>query len=131
MDRLSIALAEDEPALQKLYSYWLTEMGYKVTRVDNGEDLLHVCRTTPIDMIVSDIRMPQLDGLTAVTILRHEIGLPAVLISGTWSETEENQAQEAGVANLAKPFRVSDLYAAMDHAATCGSMAGVPAHASA
>ena len=123
MDQLSIALAEDEPVLQELFSYWLTEMGHKVTRVDNGEALLHVCRTTPIDMIVSDVRMPNLDGLTAVTILRQELGLPAVLSSGTWSESEEVQAQKAGVAILAKPFRPFDLFVAMGHAATCRPVA--------
>jgi CheY-like chemotaxis protein len=113
MDQLRIALAEDDDALRELLSEWLTAMGHRVAAVADGRALVDACRAAPTDLIVSDVRMPHLDGLTAATMLRRERDIPAVLMSGTWSEAEQDHAAAVGAAVLEKPFRPLDLVAAV------------------
>lgn len=113
MDPLRIAIAEDVAPLRDLVCQWLSAVGHHVTPVADGRALVHVCRTSPIDLVVSDVQMPHLDGLTAATLVRHEFDLPAVLTSGSWSDVERVQAKTIGAVVLDKPFCSSDLVSAV------------------
>lgn len=113
---LRIALAEDDDNLRALVAEWLRLAGHAVTLVTNGRELMAHCRTAPIDVVVSDVRMPEVDGLTAAARLRREFNIPAVLMSGSWTAEERRHAAAVAAVTLDKPFRPLDLLVAVARA---------------
>lgn len=113
---LNIVLAEDNDALRELATRWLSELGYRVVAVADGPTLVQACRTGPVDVVVSDVRMPHMDGLTAAVVLRRELGLPVVLVSGSWTPSEMEQAAALSAVVVCKPYRPLDLLVAIARA---------------
>lgn len=118
MASLRIGLAEQDDAARGRVAQWLNELGHRVTAVVDGRELVQLCRSRPVDVVVSDVRMPQLDGLTAAVVLRRERGVPAVLMSGSWTVAEREQARAVGAVILCKPFQPLDLTAALARVST-------------
>jgi CheY-like chemotaxis protein len=83
----------------------------------DGRALVEACRATPIDVVVSDVRMPRLDGLSAAAMVRREFNIPVVLMSGSWTAVEGHHAAAVAAVTLSKPFRPLDLLAAVSRAA--------------
>ena len=102
---LRVVVADDEPSMLELVAIWLGELGHAVTAVDGGRPLVAACRADPPDLVVSDVRMPDLDGLTAAEQIRGELGLPVVLSSADWSDADRVRAAAVGAVVLEKPFR--------------------------
>lgn len=104
MRHLQIALAEDEPDTLEYLQGWLNQQGHKVATARTGRELVELCREHRPELIITDIRMPDMDGIEAVTQICKDRPIPVVLISGH-SDTEYIQrAQSAPVlAYLVKP----------------------------
>ena len=105
-----ILVAEDDPAIATLVAEVLTEEGYAVRRVADGQAALAEAERHPPDLVVSDVRMPRLDGLTLARRLR-ERRIPVVLMSAV-----VRQLPVAGIALVPKPFDLDDLLAAVRRA---------------
>nr|WP_282189186.1 response regulator [Azospirillum sp. SYSU D00513] len=76
-------LAEDEVLVAMAVEDLLTEAGYRVTVADNGLDALQAYAADPADILVTDVRMPELDGLGLVAHLREQYpSLPVVIMTG-------------------------------------------------
>jgi len=67
-----ILIVEDELAYSKLLESQLTEKGYKVSEAVNGKQGLEIARKENPDLILLDIRMPVMDGMTMLGLLRKE-----------------------------------------------------------
>jgi len=77
--RGTVLLAEDFTDTRRLIEEVLTGCGVAVTTVENGEDAVRAALASPFDLILMDIRMPRMDGLTAAAELRRQGCLTAII----------------------------------------------------
>lgn len=68
--RISVVVADDVAEIQQLLQHWLQELGYLVTCVSTGQEAVRVVRTVHVDMVITDVLMPDGDGLELITEVR-------------------------------------------------------------
>ncbi|GIW88516.1 MAG: transcriptional regulator [Isosphaeraceae bacterium] len=109
--RLRIVVADDEPDMQDYFQTILPILGHEVVGVaGTGRELLELCRTERPDLVITDIRMPDLDGIQAAVQISRQNPLPVILVSAH-HDPEDIQRAEADhiLAYLVKPIKQSDL----------------------
>lgn len=108
---LRIAVADDEPDMRDFYCKFLPRMGHEVVVVaQSGPELVEGCRLARPDLIITDVKMPQLDGLDAVEEIAREQPLPVILVSAYHdAEFVERACRDHVLAYLVKPINSSDL----------------------
>ena len=89
----------------------LTNLGYLVVGdAADGRSAVHLARELRPDIVIMDIKMPDMDGIEAAQILTEERVAPVLLLSAYSQQELVQRAQKAGVAGyMVKPFRESDL----------------------
>ena len=107
----TILLVEDEPMVRSVAERALTRHGYTVITADNGEDALEIiAKNEPIDLLISDVVMPGMDGPTMVREARQSRpDLKILFMSGYAEEQLRKSIDIENVGFLAKPFSVTDL----------------------
>jgi two-component system cell cycle sensor histidine kinase/response regulator CckA len=107
----TVLLVEDEPMVRSVAERALTRHGYTVITADNGEDALEILsRNEPIDLLISDVVMPGMDGPTMVREARQSRpDLKILFMSGYAEEQLRKSIDIENVGFLAKPFSVTDL----------------------
>lgn len=109
-EKLRIVVADDDVTVRETLRSCLSALGYEVLAVDGGRPLLEACAVAPPDVVVSDVQMPDLDGLYAAEAIRRAGATPVVLMSGGWdAPARERAAGIVAVWCLDKPFRVHEL----------------------
>ena len=110
---LRIIVADDEPEIREHFQRLLERLGHDVVAtVDNGRALvLESCRLNP-DLVISDVRMPQLDGDEAVREIWQTHPIPAILVSA-YVVPEPSADALRRWSYLCKPVRRGDLDAAI------------------
>ena len=110
-ESLRIVVADDEVDMRDFYDLTLAEMGHEVVGIaENGRQLVELCRKQRPDLIVTDIRMPELDGLAAVHEISREAPVAAIVVSAYHDQEFLDRAKDNSVlAYLVKPIRASDL----------------------
>jgi len=115
--RLRVLIADDNADLCA-YLATLLAQKYAVDTVRDGAALVAAARAHRPDIIVSDARMPFIDGFEAARLLREDprtADIPIVLLSGNAGEADAAMARDAGVDDyLVKPFTVAELIARVD-----------------
>lgn len=107
--RVKIALADDEPDLRSTMARLLGLLGHEVVySASNGAELLQACADQHVDLVILDLDMPVMDGLTAAEELA-ERGIPAVLVSGHPDIEEVVLEHEPVVTRIMKPATVDKL----------------------
>jgi len=76
-DSLHVLVAEDNPVNQRVAQLMLAQLGHRVDIVGNGREAVEAVRRTSYDVVLMDVRMPQLDGMRAAEMIRTAHGLPA------------------------------------------------------
>ena len=121
----NVLLAEDDPELLDLLASYLRRRGYRVYCAPDGEALVQrLDRSSPrgplpaIDVIVSDIYMPGIDGLSVLEELRGASRpIPVILMTAFGSEEVRERGKRQGAeAVLVKPFELDRLLSAVDAA---------------
>jgi AmiR/NasT family two-component response regulator len=106
---LRIAVADDEPDMRDYFSRILPRLGHRVVAVaKDGADLVEQCRAAAPDLVISDIKMPELDGIEAAARLCKERPTPVILVSAYHDQARIDRADHV-MAYLVKPIKVSDL----------------------
>jgi two-component system cell cycle sensor histidine kinase/response regulator CckA len=106
----TILVVDDEPAIRRLIGSVLEEAGFRVLTAENGLDALRVSESHPgqIDLVVSDVKMPGMDGPTlARQLLAADPTLPVLFISGYWEDGPLPGDRRFPV--LSKPFELASL----------------------
>jgi CheY-like chemotaxis protein len=113
----TVVYVEDEPAVQRLVEYWLTDAGYVVHLADDGAAGLELVREVRPDLVLTDALMPVLSGDELVEALQADPELrriPIVMATAAASPLRVRRMLERGcVAVLAKPLEEEDLLAAV------------------
>jgi response regulator NasT len=111
-----IILAEDDSVIRMDLREELQRQGYLVVGdVGDGQSAINLAREVRPDLIIMDIRMPELDGIEAARVLTSERLAPVVLLTAFSDDELIERAREAGVVNyVTKPWRQSDLKPAIE-----------------
>ncbi|MBI5561957.1 MAG: response regulator [Deltaproteobacteria bacterium] len=103
-----ILIVDDCDTTRKLLSYIVRERGYKILAASNGLEALEVMAENPVDLVVTDLNMPQMDGLEFSRSLRgQEVyrELPIIMVTTESGDADRKMGFDAGVtAYLTKPF---------------------------
>ncbi len=113
MTRPSILLVDDEEIFTRNLSKLLTARGYAVTRVDSGNAALEALQQNAVEVIVLDLKMPGMDGLTTLREIRN-MGLAArtLVLTGHGSVDSALAALKLGAFDyLSKPCEIDDIVA--------------------
>lgn len=109
-----ILVVEDEAHIARVMAMWLTRHGHEIVEAANGRVALDVLDREEVDLIISDMNMPMLDGLGLAMAVRNERGLrmPILLVTGRCDQRAlATQLEPLNVKICPKPFVPSRLVA--------------------
>jgi response regulator NasT len=112
---LNIAVADDEPRMREFYSEALTRMGHKVVlAASNGAELIDGCKANRPDLILTDVKMPETDGIDAAVAIGKAGSIPIILVSAYHDDELLSRAKAGQIFGfLVKPIKNDDLKAAI------------------
>ena len=116
--RQRVLVVDDEASIRDLLSKTLALAEYDVDTAPDGTAALDRLRTVNYDLLIADLKMPGMDGLTLIRqAKRMKADLPVIIITGFSTESSAIEAVNLGVAGyLTKPFRVPQVLAAASKA---------------
>jgi AmiR/NasT family two-component response regulator len=111
-----IIVAEDDSVIRMDLKEELQRQGYLVVGdAGDGQSAVNLARELRPDLVVMDIRMPEMDGISAAEILTREKLAPVVLLTAYSDQELIDRARNAGVVHyVTKPWRASDLRPAIE-----------------
>lgn len=112
----SILIIDDDPQIRSLFREILEQAGYDVFLASNGHDGLQLFRQTPTDLVITDVFMPEIDGLELITTLHHEA--PTVPIIAFTGKSEGQEYMKVAMylgaqCTMAKPVPATELIRAV------------------
>ncbi|HXW05348.1 MAG TPA: response regulator [Vicinamibacterales bacterium] len=112
--RPRVLVVDDEAAIRDLLQKTLALAEYEVDLAPDGQTALDRLRIIPYDLLITDLRMPGVDGLTVIREARRlKADIPVIIITGYSTEASAIEAVNLGVSGyLTKPFRVPRVLAA-------------------
>lgn len=113
-----ILIIEDNPANMKLVTLLLQNAGHATLCAVDAETGLTLAQLELPDLILMDIQLPGMDGLTATTILKNDLrtaAIPVIALTAMAMKEDQEKTRSAGCdAYIAKPLRYKELLAAID-----------------
>jgi len=111
-DKRNILVVDDEAQITRVLRTTLSAQGYIIRTAADGLQALQEMKTWPPDLIITDLRMPNMDGLQLCRKVRTESGVPIIVLSVKGEETIKVEALDAGADDyVTKPFSVNELMA--------------------
>jgi response regulator NasT len=116
MERTRVVIADDESLIRMDLREMLTNLGYLVVgEVADGRSAVNQARELRPDVVIMDVKMPDMDGIEAAKVLTEERIAPVVLLSAYSQRDLVERARQSGViAYLVKPYREEDLTPAIE-----------------
>ena len=108
-----ILVADDEMSIRLLYSEELREEGYEVFTASNGREALEVVEKEPLDLIILDIKMPEMNGIEVLRRIKEQHPNLPVLLSSAYSEYKQDFGTWASEEYLVKSSDLEDLKSAV------------------
>ena len=108
---ISVLVVDDEEGIRGLLSEALRQAGFRVLTAPNGENVPQMCRKEDIRLVVTDLVMPEREGLETIQALRREFPRIRILaMSGKFIGTGLRAAQMLGAdETIAKPFELATV----------------------
>ena len=119
MNQLKRILAvDDEPHMRRLLEIGLRQAGYDPVVAENGREALDILRSTHIDLVVSDLHMPIIDGLKLLEAMRRDnIETPVIIVTAQGEIASAVQAMKLGASDyILRPFDLETLEIAISRA---------------
>lgn len=116
MAKDTILIVEDEPAVSRLLEIYLANKGYDILTAQRGHEALEICRSTPPDLILLDVRLPDISGYDVGMALRttpDTQNIPIIVLTAFTERNDRMIAHDNVKAEyfLAKPFDIEEVYA--------------------
>ena len=109
----SILAVDDSASMRQMVSFTLKGAGYDVTEAKDGQEALQIAKTGKFNLVITDINMPNMDGITLISELRKlpEFKVTPLLMLTTESADDKKQAgKQAGATGwIVKPFNPDQL----------------------
>ncbi len=112
----TVLLTDDNDDIIELVQLILARSGYRLIVAKGGNEALKICRESPPDLVVMDLRMPDMDGFSVTRTLREDgFGNPIVVLTGSESVEDRKLAYEAGCDDyIVKSLEMRDLEMTID-----------------
>jgi len=106
-----VLVADDDDRIRSLLMDTLSALGYNAVGAKNGEEALTLLETEKLDLVITDVRMPKMSGLSLLKNIKNRNPLlPVLIITGYNFTYTKDQAMENGADGfLAKPFRIGKI----------------------
>ncbi len=109
---MNILIVDDEIMIRSVIKEYCLNEGYKVSEASNGIEALNKIKTTTIDIIILDIMMPKLDGLSAYKQIKQIKNIPTIILSARDEEYNKLLGFDLGIDDyVTKPFSPKELIA--------------------
>ena len=109
---MKILVVDDEPLLVKGIRFNLQNEGYDVITGSNGLEAVQLAKDANVDLIILDVMMPQMDGLTACSIIRETSNVPIILLTAKVDDMDKLMGFDHGADDyITKPFNILELKA--------------------
>lgn len=116
----TVCIVDDQPGLRQMLRFALKVQGVDVVEAENGVDALDKISAQPVDLLIVDWQMPEMDGLSLIRYLRKMdayADLPIAVVSCRDDLEARLEARSLGVMTwLKKPFRLAEIQAVVDNA---------------
>jgi two-component system, chemotaxis family, chemotaxis protein CheY len=113
-----ILAVDDSPSMRNMVGVTLRGAGYEVVEASDGEEALEYARGHSVDLVLADVNMPRMNGITLVAQLRALPGYrltPLLLLTTESSQQSKQQGKQAGATGwMVKPFHPDQLLATLD-----------------
>ncbi len=112
-----ILAVDDSPSMREMIRIALSEAGFAVTEVADGQLALDIARKSNFDLVLSDVHMPNMDGISLIRALRSEPAYrhtPILMLTTESSPERKREGKQAGATGwIVKPFDPKQLIATM------------------
>lgn len=114
----SILIVDDSQSVRKMVEFALKSRRYEVVVADDGQEALDLLPTKPLSLIILDINMPRLDGLSFLKIVREKdsyADLPILMLTTEGQDSDRDKAMSLGATDyMVKPFKPTELLERVD-----------------
>jgi two-component system chemotaxis response regulator CheY len=104
----SFLIVDDSASMRQLVSFTLRDAGFEVVAAENGKEALDKLVTAKVDMVITDLNMPEMDGITLIRELRSLPALkfvPIIMLTTEAQEAKKQEGRAAGASGwIVKPF---------------------------
>lgn len=112
MEKLNVLICDDDKAIVDALEIYLRHEGYGVIKAYTGKEALRALSDETIHLVLMDVMMPELDGLTATVRIREEMNLPIIMLSAKSEDTDKIAGLNFGADDyVTKPFNPLELLA--------------------
>ncbi|HEX7012516.1 MAG TPA: response regulator [Steroidobacteraceae bacterium] len=112
-----ILAVDDSPSMREMVRLALTSAGFRVTQAADGREALELARKDQFDLVLSDVNMPEMNGIDLIRALRAEASYrytPILMLTTESSAERKREGKEAGATGwIVKPFDPAQLVATM------------------
>ena len=111
MNQHCILVVDDEPHMRRVLEIMLRSAGHTVYVAGNGREALEILRDNPVDLVITDMRMSEMDGIELLNTMRRDgMGVPVILITAHGSVESAVHAMKCGASDyLLRPFDLEEL----------------------
>jgi two-component system, OmpR family, KDP operon response regulator KdpE len=111
-EKHKILIVDDEPQITRVLKTTLSSRGYSTRTASDGDEAVQVIKEWSPDLVITDLRMPNLDGLQLCRHLRTKSQIPIIVLSVRGEERTKVEALDAGADDyVTKPFSTNELLA--------------------
>jgi two-component system KDP operon response regulator KdpE len=111
-ERRNILVVDDEPQITRVLKTTLSSQGYAIRTASDGDEAVQVMKEWTPDLLITDLRMPHMNGLELCRYVRAKSPLPIIVLSVKGEEKIKVDALDAGADDyVTKPFSVNELLA--------------------
>jgi len=111
----TILSVDDSASIRQMVMFTLTKEGYTVVEAVDGRDALNKVKATPVDMVITDLNMPHVDGIDLIQALRADPAfkfVPIVMLTTENTVERKDAGKHAGATGwIVKPFKPEQLVA--------------------
>ncbi|AWV35759.1 MULTISPECIES: response regulator transcription factor [Paenibacillus] len=108
----TILVADDDSEIRDVIHVYLRNEGYQVLEAADGQEALSTIQTTPIQLVILDVMMPQMDGITACLKIRAISNIPIIMLSAKQEDIDKITGLTTGADDyMIKPFNPLELLA--------------------
>lgn len=126
-EKHKILIVDDEPQITRVLKTTLSSHGYSTRTAADGDDAVQVIKEWSPDLVITDLRMPNMDGLQLCRHLRAKSQIPIIVLSVRGEERTKVEALDAGADDyVTKPFSPRELLARVRAAIRRSSRAAIP-----
>jgi two-component system chemotaxis response regulator CheY len=111
-------IVDDSASMRQLIAFTIKDAGHDVLLAENGRDALEKMSRVKIDVVITDLNMPEMDGITFIRELRGKADykfVPIVMLTTESQEAKKQEGRAAGASGwIVKPFSPSQLMAVVN-----------------